>query len=108
MRSNFPKSINSPKAKTEVYDYKNPWENREEGTWIITKKESSTLTTRIQDPSYGEVEAALARCYDIVVERIMKFRSDNQAFSASDLALDTIKGLREIINNDRKRVDSQE
>lgn len=102
MRSNFPKS------KTEVYDYKNPWENREEGTWIITRKEGSISTVRIQDPSYGEVEAALARCYDVVVERIMKFRSDNQAFSASDLALDTIKGLREIIDNDRKRVDSQE
>lgn len=107
MRSNFPKTDKSGRLYGEIYDYKNPWETQEEGTWIITKKEGSTSTVRIDDPSYGEVEAALARCYDVVVTRIMKFRSDGHSFSASDLALDTIKGLREIIDNDRKSIDSR-
>lgn len=80
-------------------DYKNPWETSKEGFWIVHKHEGCTSISKINDPATMEIEAALAQCYDIVVERIMKFRNENEVFSASDLTLDTIKGLRQIINN---------
>jgi len=93
MRTNFPKPITIPPFEP----YKEPWERAEEGCWIIVKKEGCTSTKKIENADYPQLEYALARCYDILVERIMKFSTDkNGYFSASELALDTIKGVREL------------
>ena len=82
-----------------VYDdYKQPWETAKEGCWIIVKKDGCTSMKRIENPACGEVEYALAYCYDIMAQRILDFRENNDSFSVSDLILDTIKGLRQIMN----------
>jgi hypothetical protein len=84
-------------------DYRNPWETAKEGCWIVVKKEGCTSMKKIENADYEELEYAAARCYDIVVERIMKFNDDkNGFFSASDLALDTIKGLKELAIEQKK------
>lgn len=77
--------------------YKEPWETAKQGYWIIRKAEGCTSMKRIDNPAYEEVEAALAESYDIMVNKIMEMRESGLPFSASDLVLDTIKGLRQII-----------
>jgi hypothetical protein len=84
-------------SSTPFEEYKQPWETAKEGCWIITKKDGCTSTKRIDNPAYAETEAALAACYDIMVIRILNFRENNISFSAHELIIDTIKGLRQII-----------
>ena len=80
-----------------IQNYKEPWEEAKEGCWIITKKNGCTSYKKIESADYEQLEYALAKCYDILVERIMKFSANkNGFFSASELALDTIKGVREL------------
>lgn len=80
-----------------IQNHKEPWEEAKEGCWIITKKNGCTSYTKIESADYPQLEFAIARCYDVVVERILKFMNDkNGYFSASELALDTIKGVREL------------
>lgn len=90
-------SSSLPSYKDDNFDYRNPWETAKEGCWIIIKKEGSTSMSKIDHAEYLELEYALAKCYDIVVARIAKFFNDKDGyFSPSELALDTIKGLREL------------
>ena len=85
------------------YTYREPWKTAKEGCWIIIKKEGFTSMSKIENADYPELEYAIARCYDIVVERIMKFYRDKDGyFSASDLALDTIAGLRKLAIEQKK------
>jgi hypothetical protein len=85
------------------YTYREPWETAKEGCWIVVKKEGCTSMTKIENADYSELEYAAARCYDIIVERIMKFHNDkNGYFSASDLALDMVKGLKELAIEQKK------
>jgi hypothetical protein len=99
MRTNFPKPITIPPFEP----YKEPWEEAKEGCWIVTKKNGCTSYKKIENADYEELEYAAARCYDIVVERIMKFNDDkNGFFSASDLALDIVKGLKELAIEQKK------
>jgi len=84
-------------SKYDPMDYRNPWETATEGAWIVVKKDGCTSMTKIESADYPQLELALAKCYDIIVERIIKFFNDkNGFFSASELALDTIKGVREL------------
>ena len=85
------------------YTYREPWQIAKEGCWIVVKKEGCTSMTKIENADYPELEYAAARCYDIIVERIMKFHNDkNGCFSASDLALDMVKGLKELAIEQKK------
>jgi hypothetical protein len=85
------------------YTYREPWETAKEGCWIVVKKEGCTSMSKIENADYPELEYAAARCYDIIVERIMKFHNDkNGCFSASDLALDMVKGLKELAIEQKK------
>ena len=83
--------------------YREPWEEAKEGCWIVIKKNGCTSYKKIENADYEELEYAAARCYDIVVERIMKFNDDKSGFfSASDLALDIVKGLKELAIQQKK------
>jgi len=85
------------------YTYREPWETAKEGCWIVVKKEGCTSMSKIENADYPELEYAAARCYDVIVERIMKFHKDkNGCFSASDLALDMVKGLKELAIEQKK------
>ena len=85
------------------YTYREPWETAKEGCWIVVKKEGCTSMSKIENADYPELEYAAARCYDVIVERIMKFHNDkNGCFSASDLALDMVKGLKELAIEQKK------
>ena len=81
--------------------YKEPWQEKE-GCWMVTRKNETTSYTKIEEPAHAEVEYALIDSYDIIVKRIMDFRANTKSWSASDLALDTIKGLRILINSRQK------
>lgn len=102
MRTNIPKPNKNYYNET-IQSHKEPWEEAKEGCWIVTKKNGCTSYKKIENADYEELEYAAARCYDIVVERIMKFNSDkNGFFSASDLALDMVKGLKELAIQQKK------
>ena len=79
------------------HNYRQPWEETKEGCWIVIKKDGVTSMRKIEGADYPQLEFALARCYDIVVKRIIDFMDNkNHYFSPSDLALDTINGLRKL------------
>lgn len=84
--------------KNDDWDmYREPWERVKEGCWIVIKKDGVTSYQKIDNADYPELEYAIAKCYDILVERIMKFFEDKKGyFSASDLALDTLKQIRQL------------
>jgi ribosomal protein L13E len=55
---------------------------------------------KIESAAYPELEYALAKYYDIVVERYIQFVNDTKTgrgFSAAELALDSAKKLRELV-----------
>jgi hypothetical protein len=80
--------------------YKQPWEDAKEGCWIIVKRDGCTSMKKIENAAYPELEYALVKYYDIVVERYMEFinnRDTSIGFSAAELALDSAKRLRELV-----------
>jgi hypothetical protein len=83
------------------HNYKEPWEEAKEGCWIVIKKDGCTSMAKIESAAYPELEYALYKYYDIVVRRFMEFINTNSKFSASDLAVDSAKKLRELAIEER-------
>jgi hypothetical protein len=80
--------------------YKQPWEEATEGCWIIVKKDGCTSMKKIENAAYPELEYALVKYYDIVVERYIQFINDRNrsiGFSAAEIALDSAKKIRELV-----------
>lgn len=81
-------------------DYRNPWDNESEGTWIVTKKEGGTSITRIEKPALAEVEYALAILYTGVMKAVQDSLEKNKYFiSPHDYVMAGIEYLRKEINN---------
>lgn len=86
-------------------DYRNPWETAKEGTWIITKKDGCTSTTRIENPAVGEVESALAILYTGVMKAMNDSLEKNKYFiSPHDYVMAGIEYLRKEINNNAHKL----
>lgn len=83
-------------------NYKEPWQTQD-GFWIVSRQGSTTSYKRIDNPDYIEVRAALIKYYDIVVDRMLKYDQKKEGYySISDIVLDSVACLTEIINSQNK------
>jgi len=88
---------NKNSYKERYYNFKEPWEEAKEGCWIVVKKNGCTSMSKIDSAAYPEIEYALVKYYDIIVNRFMEFINTQKSFSAAELALDSAKKLRELV-----------
>lgn len=86
----------------QEHNYKEPWQTQD-GFWLVSKQNGTTSYKRIDNPDYIEVRAALIKYYDIVADRMLKYdRKNGGYYSISDIVLDSVACLTEIINSQNK------
>jgi hypothetical protein len=93
----------------KYYDnYNNPWEEQEEGCWVIRKFKGCTSMKKVsQEQGIQELEAfhyAMAVCYDVMVNEISNTINNGKPYSISDIALNTIESIGKVVNERRKNV----
>lgn len=86
----------------QEHNYKEPWQTQD-GFWLVSKQNGVTSYKRIDNPDYIEVRAALIKYYDIVADRMLKYDQKKEGYySISDIVLDSVTCLTEIINSQNK------
>lgn len=93
----------------KYYDnYRNPWDEQEEGCWVIRKSKGCTSMKKVsQEQGTQELEAfhyAMAVCYDVMVNEISNTINNGKPYSISDIALNTIESIGKVVNERRKNV----
>jgi hypothetical protein len=87
---------------------RNPWDNQEEGCWVIRKSKGCTSMKKVKEQEgTEELEAfhyAMAVCYDIMVNEISNTVNSGKPYSYSDIALNTIEAIGKVISQRRKDV----
>ena len=69
----------------------------------MTNSSDAKQKSPIDNPDYIEVRAALIKYYDIVADRMLKYdRKNGGYYSISDIVLDSVACLTEIINSQNK------
>ena len=93
----------------KYYDnYNNPWEQQDEGCWVIRKSKGCTSMKKIsQEEGTQELEVfhyAMAVCYDVMVNEMSNTVNGAKPYSLSDIALNTINAIGKIVKERRNNV----
>ena len=95
--------------KPYTYDeFRYPWENAESGFWTVYKKDGSTSTRRLSETQANEELAAfhyaMAVSYNVMMDTMLELQQSGKPFSISDIALNTIKAVGDIVLKEKQNV----
>lgn len=89
-------------------EFRYPWENAESGFWIVYKKNGSTSTRKVNqtqaNEELGAFHYAMAVSYDVMMNTIFELQESGKPFSISDIALNTIKAVGDIVLKEKQNV----
>ena len=84
-------------SKYDPHSYRNPWEEAEEGCWIVRKKDNITSTRRLTNEEMldgmEQLHYAMAHGCDIMMNKMLYLQNSGRYLSISDIALETINEI---------------
>ena len=84
-------------SEYDPHSYRNPWEEAEEGCWIVRKCDGATSTRRLTNEEMldgmEQLHYSMAYGCDVMMNKMLDLQNSGRALSISDIVLETINEI---------------